>query len=104
MSATEIGMQRFPRTKRFDMEERKTHVFNAKQRTIGVSQCGVFGVFWMRGNSFFVAEGAMQFYLFFFLLTGRESDAHYRVTGVRRAPHPVRVARSFNVVVFRSRW
>jgi hypothetical protein len=32
----EIGTQRFPRTKRFDMEERKTLVFNAKQRTIGV--------------------------------------------------------------------
>jgi hypothetical protein len=34
---TSIGEQRFPRTKRFDMEERKTLVFNAKARTIGVS-------------------------------------------------------------------
>ena len=37
----EIGTQNFPRTKRFDMEERKTLVFNAKQRTIGVSQSGI---------------------------------------------------------------
>jgi hypothetical protein len=38
----EIGTAQFPRTKRFDMEERKTQVFNAKQRTIGVSQPGYF--------------------------------------------------------------
>lgn len=70
MSAIEIGTQRFPRTKRFDMEERKTLVFNAKKRTIGVSPCGVFGVFWMRENSFFMAEDGMHF-LFLFPFDGK---------------------------------
>ena len=31
-----IGDPRFPRTKRFDMEERKRLIFNAKQRNFGV--------------------------------------------------------------------
>eukprot|EP00227_Mantoniella_beaufortii_P010207 CAMPEP_0197591312 /NCGR_PEP_ID=MMETSP1326-20131121/13001_1 /TAXON_ID=1155430 /ORGANISM="Genus nov. species nov., Strain RCC2288" /LENGTH=374 /DNA_ID=CAMNT_0043156713 /DNA_START=39 /DNA_END=1163 /DNA_ORIENTATION=+ len=39
----DIGTQQFPRTKRFDMEERKTMVFNAKDRTIGVDKDALAG-------------------------------------------------------------
>ena len=34
----DIGTAGFPRTKKYDMEERKARIFNAKERTIGVSQ------------------------------------------------------------------
>ena len=56
----DIGGKGFPRVKQFDMEERKTMIFNAKARTIGVSQTGMHFFFFSSasgdaGNNFVAA-------------------------------------------------
>ena len=71
----DIGGKGFPRVKQFDMEERKTMIFNAKARTIGVSQTGMHFFFLQRerrcGKQFccrdargFADERVLHFYCF----------------------------------------